>query len=250
MFYDRELINGRFSMGRILAILVVALLGFYVAWPAYSLMSVKNALNTENVPLLAAKVDFPSVRQSLTPAVTAEVEKAAAAAVTQGGADNAALLAQLKTQMVPKIVEVALATIVTPESLMRIYREGGDMRKTISDIVAEKMGGGSLGALAGALGGGGGQKPGGLNDLLGGKLGGLLGKKETAGQPVPDATPAAKPGAKASFSTANIKRFAMTGPLGFSVGVAKDPAATLPDVETDLAFTGLDWKIVGVRPRI
>lgn len=238
-------------MGRLVGLLVVVLLGFYVAWPAYSLMSVKNALNTENVPLLAAKVDFPSVRQSLTPAVTAEVEKAAAAAVTQGGADNAALLGQLKTQMVPKIVELALATIVTPESLMRIYREGGDMRKTISDIVSEKMGGGSggLGGLAGVLGGGNGpQKAGGLNDLLGGKLGGLLGKKEP---PAPVAAPvAARPGAKGSFSMANIKRFSMTGPLGFSVGVAKDAAATLPDVETDLAFTGFDWKIVGVRPRI
>lgn len=238
-------------MGKILGALVVAILGFYVAWPAYSLMSVKNALNTENVPLLAAKVDFPSVRQSLTPAVTLEVEKAAAAAVTQGGAENAALLGQLKTQMIPKIVELALATIVTPESLMRIYREGGDMRKTISIIVSEKMGSGGLGALTSALGGAGSQKPGGLNDLLGGKLGGLLGKKEVPGQPAPVApSPSAVPAGKASFSMANIKRFEMTGPLAFSVGVAKDAAATEPDVNTDIAFTGMDWKIVGVRPRL
>ncbi|MEQ1694901.1 MAG: DUF2939 domain-containing protein [Hyphomicrobiaceae bacterium] len=238
-------------MGKVLAIVIVALLGFYVAWPAYSLMSVQNALNTENVPLLAAKVDFPQVRQSLTPAVTAEVEKAAAAAVTQGGADNAALLGQLKTQMVPKIVELALTTIVTPESLMRIYREGGDVRKTISDIVSEKMGSGAggLGALAGVIGGGG-HKTGGLNDLLGGKFGGLLGKKDAQGQAQPAPPVAAKPAAKAAFSIANIKRFSIMGPLGFSVGVAKDAAATVPDVETDIAFTGLDWKIVGVRPRI
>lgn len=238
-------------MGKFLGALVIALLGFYVAWPAYSLMSVKNALNTENVPLLAAKVDFPSVRQSLTPAITAEVERAAAAAVAQGGAENAALLAQLKTQMVPKIVELALATIVTPESLMRIYREGGDMRKTISDIVSEKMGGGGgLAGLAGVLGGGA-QKPGGLSDLLGGKLGGLLGKKEAAEAAAPASTPAiAKSGTKGSFTMANVKRFAMTGPMGFSVGVAKDAAASEPDVDTDLAFTGMDWKIVGVRPRI
>ncbi len=226
-------------MAKILGVGLLVLLGFYVAWPAYSLMSVKNALNSDNVPLLAAKVDFPSVRQSLTPAVTTEVERAVAAAVAQGGAENAALLGQLKTQMVPKLVELALATIVTPESLMRIYREGGDMRKTISVIVSEKMGGG------------GGQKLGGLNDLLGGKLGGLLGKKDAPGQTAPVAPPpAAASGGKASFSTANIKRFSMNGPLGFSVGVAKDTAATEPDVNTDVAFTGMDWKIVGVRPRI
>ena len=243
-------------MAKILGVGLLVLLGFYVAWPAYSLMSVKNALNSDNVPLLAAKVDFPSVRQSLTPAVTTEVERAVAAAVAQGGAENAALLGQLKTQMVPKLVELALATIVTPESLMRIYREGGDMRKTISVIVSEKMGGGGgLGGLAGVLGGGGGGKPGGLNDLLGGKLGGSWGKKDAPGQtapvaPAPAPAPAAASGGKASFSTANIKRFSMNGPLGFSVGVAKDTAATEPDVNTDVAFTGMDWKIVGVRPRI
>lgn len=239
-------------MAKFFGLLVLVLLGFYVAWPGYSLMRVKNALESDNVPLLAEKVDFPRVRVSLTPAITAEVEKAAAAAVTQGGAENAALLTQIKTQMVPKIVELALATIVTPESLMRIYREGGDMRKTISVIVAEKMGsGGGLGALAGVRGGAGGQKPGGLNDLLGGKLGGLFGKKEGGGEPSPVApSPVAAPAAKQAFSMANIKRFSIAGPLEFSVGVAKDAAATEPDVITDLAFTGLDWKIVGVRPRI
>jgi len=241
-------------MGRAIGLLVLALLGFYVAWPAYTVMQLKNAIETNNVPLLAAKVDFPSVRVSLTPVVTAEAEKAVTAAIAKGGGDNAALLAQIKTQMMPKVVDLALNTIVTPESLMRIYREGSDVGKTITAIVQEKMGAGGLGALAGVLGGGGGDgKPGGLNDLLGGKLGGLFGRKGGDAAPAPAAAPVGadgKPSGQQPFGLANIKRFAMTGPAGYSIGVAKSAAATGPDVEADIAFTGSDWKIVGVRPRI
>jgi len=239
-------------MGRAIGLLVLALLGFYVAWPAYTVMQLKNAIETDNVPLLAAKVDFPSVRVSLTPIVTVEAEKAVTAAIAKGGGDNAALLAQIKTQMMPKVVDLALNTIVTPESLMRIYREGGDVRKTITALVQEKMGAGGLGALAGVLGAGGGDgKPGGLNDLLGGKLGGLFGRKGTDAAPAAAPVAAdAKPSGQPAFGLANIKRFAMTGLAGYSIGVAKSAAATGPDVEADIAFTGSDWKIVGVRPQI
>lgn len=238
-------------MSRIIGLLVLAVLGFYVAWPAYSVMRIKNAVETDNVPLLAAKVDFPSVRVSLTPAVTAEAEKVVAAALAKSGGDNGALMGQLKAQMMPKIVELALNTIVTPESLMRIHREGGDVRKTIKDIVQEKMGAGGLGALAGVLGGGD-AKAGGLGDLIGGKLGGLFGKKDAGGPAVSTEPGVAAPGlpqTKAVYGIANVKRFAITGPASYSIGVAKDQAAVVPDVEADIAFSGLDWKIVGVRPR-
>ena len=242
-------------MFRILGIIVVALLGFYVAWPGYSAYRIKTALDTGDAALLAAKVDFDGVRTSLRPAVTTEVEKAMTAAVQAGGAGNEPLLQQLKGQVMPKVVEGALAAVVTPESILRILREGNDYKVTLIKIIGEKMGSGGLGALTGAPNGGGG-----FGDLIGkatgidaGKaLGGLFGKKDGAPAPAPvtDSADNAGGAAKRTFTMANVKSFAINGPLGFSIGIAKDPAATAADVTADLAFTGGDWKVVGLRPRV
>lgn len=248
-------------MGKLIGLIIAAMLGFYVAWPAYTGYCIKNALDTGNADLLAAKIDFDGVRSTLKPAVTAEVEKAVTASLQQGGAANDALLQQLKTQLMPKVVETALAGVVTPETILRIYREGGDFKATLGKIIGEKTGGAGLGGLAGAAGASGGAN-GRFGDLLGDvskaagaagidpskALGGLLGTT-TAPAPAPAPAPAAT-AAKPQYSLANIKRFSMNGPLAFSVGIARDLAATEPDVTADVAFRGGDWKIVGLTPKI
>jgi hypothetical protein len=242
-------------MGKILGLVVLALLGFYVAWPAYTGYAIKSALDSDNATLLASKIDFDRLRESLKPAVTAEADKAATAAIQQGAGANAALLKQLQTQLLPAVVDKLLVDVVTPETVLRLNREGGNYKATLAQIIAEKMGGASLGSVLG-----GGVKPGsgGLGDLIGGigkaagvdtgkALGGLFGGPK----PQEPAAPAPADGApKRSVSLANIKTFGMNGPLGFSVGVAKDPSASVPDVTADIAFTGFDWKLVGLRPRI
>lgn len=255
-------------MFRIISLLLLALIAFYGAWPAYTGYRIKNALDTENAGLLASKIDFDAVRASLRPAVTAEVEKSLTAAIQKGGGQNEALLAGIKTQMMPKVVDAAMATIVTPESILRIYRER-DFKKTVTAIITEKMGGaagvGALGGLLGAAGSpeaGGAQAAGDLLSKLGkaaegsgvdpGKmLGGLLGKKNNdATAPAPAApAPATPPAAPAAFGLSNVKSFGINGPLGFSVGVAKDQSAATPDLVADMAFSGFDWKLVGLRPR-
>jgi hypothetical protein len=258
-------------MFRLIGLLLLALIGFYGAWPAYTGYRIKNALDTENAGLLASKIDFDAVRTSLRPSVTAEVEKSLTAAIQKGGGQNEALLAGIKTQIMPKVVDAAMATIVTPESILRIYRER-DFKKTVTAIIAEKMGGAAgVGALGGLLGSGGAPNAGGAQaagDLLakfgkaaegsgvdpGKMLGGLLGKKDKdAAVPTPapapapaTTTPAAAP---ATFGVGNVKSFSINGPLGFSVGVAKDQAAVTPDLVADMAFSGFDWKLVGLRPR-
>ena len=232
-------------MARVFGLCILALLGFYVAWPAYSAFAIKSAFDNANADKLATKVDFDQVRSSLKPAVSTEVEKVMTAAIQQGGNDNAQLLTQLKVGVMPNVIEMALATIVTPESLLRIYREGGDAKKTITKIVSEKMGSSGLGALAGLAGGkvnGGG----GLSDIFK-----TIGRAAVSGE-TPGATPvdpAASP-APAAVGIGNIKSFAVTGPLSFSVGVAKSAASALADVTVDMGFTGFDWKVVGVRPRV
>jgi hypothetical protein len=244
-------------MMRVLGFVVFAVLGFYVLWPAYSVFTIKNALESENVSLLSAKIDFDSLRQSLRPAVTTEVEKAATAAIAARGGGNAALFNQLKDKAMPTVVDTALTAVVTPESLIRIHREGRDLRETIKAIVTEKLGSvGGLGALAGILGGNSGG--GGAGDLLGsiGNVGGLFGKRPTASDPspapavAPDAGPAmAANEAKPKVGLANIKSFGLSGPLGYAIGIAKDPGGTIPDATIEIAFSGWDWRLVGVRPR-
>lgn len=232
-------------MARIFGFCIAALLGFYVAWPAYSAFSIKLAVDSANADTLAKKVDFDQVRSSLKPAVTTEVEKAMTAAIQQGGQDNAQLLTQLKVGLMPNVVEMALATVVTPESLLRIYREGGDAKTTITKIVSEKMGSGGLGALAGIAGGkasGGG----GLSDIFK-TIGRSAIPGETADAPAAEPTASSAP---AAFGIGNIKSFSVTGPLSFSVGVAKSAASPQADVDVDMGFTGFDWKVVGVRPRV
>lgn len=60
-------------MRKLIAVAILALAGFYVAWPAWSGYQIRNAFLTDDVALLAHKVDFPLVRQSLRPVVAAEV---------------------------------------------------------------------------------------------------------------------------------------------------------------------------------
>ena len=241
-------------------LVVAALFCFYAAWPAYTGYRIKTALDTDNPELLAAKIDFDSVRTSLRPAVTAEVEKAMATAIKQGGGDNEALLNQIKVQMMPKVIDTAMTNIVTPETVLRMHREGSDYKATLARIVSEKLASGGLGALRGLLGGGsdtgGGDVLGKLGKLAGidpaKALGGLLGKKGEPAVMAPGSseTPAGATAPRKPFGLANIKVFSLTGPAGYSIGIARDAASTEPDVTAGLAFTGGDWKVISIRPRV
>jgi len=243
-------------MRKLIGVLVLALLGFYVGWPAYNGYRIKSALDAGDPGVLAAKIDFDGVRETLRPAVTAELERSVAKSLQAGGGDNAALLDQLKSKVMPKLVETALAAVVTPETVLRIYRDGGDVKGSLSRIIAEKTGGsGGIGGMIGAATGGGGK--GGLGDLVGAAAGALgidpgtaLGGAPGGSDPQPAPAQAAAPAAAPSYGLANIKKFGFNGPLGYSVGLAKDPAASAPDVTVDLAFRGGDWKIVGLTPKI
>ena len=243
-------------MRSLVALVLLGLLGFYVAWPAYSGYRIKTALDTQNPDLLAAKIDFDSVQASLVPAVTAEIHKQLAGSLKAAGS-NADLMTGLETQMLPKVIPAALAAIVTPETFLRIYTDGRDYKTVLNEIIREKapVSGGLDGALNSVTSDAG-QGKGGLGDLLGaaGKALGVDTSKVLGGAPAPAPSPppapaSAGPSGNASFGLSNVKRFALTGLAGYSIGLAKDPAATVPDVTVDLAYTGGDWKLVGLRPK-
>lgn len=279
-------------MMRIFLLVLIAAVGFWGVWPAYSGLRIHGALTAGDAAGLASKVDFDRVRDSLRPIATREAEKRLDEAMTRIGPGGAALGADIKAQVLPTVVSNSLATLVTPENIIRIYREGGAAKDAIARIVGEQIGK-SGGGLGGLLGGGQGAGAatgarGGVGDLVRG-LGGLAGGtgrspvRDVTGEPdkaSPAATPprspvrditgedgkpasgtaaapatgaasspVSKPAPK-SFGPGNIKSFGFKGPLAFAVGVARDPAAAEADLEAEMGFTGTDWKLVALRPRL
>lgn len=255
-------------MKKLIALILLGLLGFYVAWPAWSGYKLATALRDGDVATLASKVDFPSVRQSLRPVVAAEVEKNLA---RQGGG---LLTGDLKQQLMPKMVDAVLETVVTPVNVIRIAKEGGNVGGIVEKIMMEEMGkaGGGLNIpglkLPGTSAGGGGLPglPGGLGTIAGaGAASTQLGLPGLPGLPgmgasqpktsAPAATPAPAPAPAAStappsYGLANIKTFGFDGPLGYRVAVAKDPAAAKPDITAGMRFSGFDWKLTSVVPNL
>src|SRR5262245_26016658 len=102
----------------------LAVLGFYVAWPAFSGYEIKSSLDGHNVEALNARIDFPSVRTSLKPAVAIKVDKVLTDALRKAGTAGGALTDQLKARVMPQIVDGVLANLVKPEMMIRIYASG------------------------------------------------------------------------------------------------------------------------------
>jgi Protein of unknown function (DUF2939) len=234
---------------RILFLAIVALLGFYVAWPAWSGYSIRNAILAKDHAALASKVDFDSVQASLRPAVTQKVNDGFDRYASQMGPTGGLVIGQLKKDAVPKIVDASLRTLLTPENIIRIATEAGPMKESFERIMRDQMGRGLPAVGAGADGTPAPQQG----------LGGLLGKALQIAKPPAtqsaDATPAGTPapasdGTKPKFSLSNIKSFSFAGPLSFQVGVAKNPAAAEADVTAQMSFTGGDWKITSLIPRL
>lgn len=244
-------------MKRLIALAVLLLAGFYVAWPAWSGYQIHKSIGVKNTGLLESKIDFPSVRTSLRPVVAAKITDGLEKFQAQAGPAGAMILSQLKGDMVPKIVESTLGSVVNAETVMRIATEGGSFKENLEKIMREQLGRSGLPTAGGS--GGGATVPG-LPGGMGGAMGDLLGKLGKPKSPVRDVTneqpakpaptaPDGKPAAT-SFSLANIKTFRVKGPLSFAVGVAKDPAAPDADVTAEMSFTGGDWKVTGLVPKL
>ena len=224
-----------------MALLLAALIGFYVVWPALSLRKISTALKTGDEATLASKVDFPAVRLSLKPFATAEVDKAVAQLEKSGGIGGV-IGGQLKDQLRTKVVDSLLESLVTPERLVRMYAEGQDLKQLMAKFRNAAGTGGDASGKAGGID-------------AGKLLGELFGKKaEAAAAPAQPAatppTPTSAASAPKTYSMANIKGFGPRGLGAFWVGVAKDETATTADAIVDMAFTGGDWKLVGLTPRI
>ena len=224
-------------MKRLIFFAVVLLLGFYVAWPAWTGYQIREAIKSEDVATLERKVDFNSVRASLKPVVDAELTRALERLKQDAGPLGAVIGGQLRDESRNRLIDQAVTSLITPPNVIRIAKQGANFRQAFERVMMEQVGkgGGALGGLGGL---------------------GRLGDAARRGQPAAGEAPRAeapdqkgdrKPG---TAGLGSIKSFALDGPLGFSIGVAKDPAATEPEITAKMAFTGGDWKVVGLIPRL
>lgn len=242
-------------MRRLIKLALLLGFAFYIGWPAYSGYQIHKALEDEDPLALWSKIDFEGVRASLRPAVEKQVEQQIADAAKAAGPAGTKLAAKLKGETSTKLVDATLEAIVTPENILRIYSSKDTIKDILAKIAMENaQAGGGVGIDAGTLG-----KITSAGKALGldtGKLGGLFGGGVAGGGPAPEATapaaPSEEPAAeeKPKYGLGNIKGFGLNGPLGLTLGLAKDPAATEPDITAEMSFTGTDWKLSGLRPRI
>ena len=217
---------------RLISALLIVLVGlFYVAWPAYSAYQLKLALESGDVAGVERGIDFPSVRQSLRPVATAAIEQNLRDA-TKGTPGSDLLIEKMSQDTLPKLVETSLDTILTPQAIIRVHAEGKSLRELIKSV---KTGGPDLMGQVGGL----------VRDLFG---------KKTATQTPPVTAPVDAASApivpeRRRLGLGNIKSAGFDGPLSIFIGLARDPAATGPDLTATMSFTGTGWRVTGLVPK-
>jgi Protein of unknown function (DUF2939) len=235
-------------MKRLVGLILTGLAVFYIAWPAFAAYQIKSSLDAQDAASLSSRVDFDSVRQSLRPAISATVESSINAAAEKAGPAGAGIYGALKGQLMPKLVDSALAQFVTPQTLIKLHSEGLTLKQAMDKLVIDQVAKqGGAGGAAGGLGGGQ------IGGSVGKILGGLFGKTDPTSAPPPVTTPAtgdaaAKSGAK--YSLANVKGVGLDGPLAIYLMLAKDPSASKADVTARMTFSGGGWKLTALEPTL
>jgi hypothetical protein len=115
------------------------------------------------------------------------------------------------------IVDQLLERTATPEGLLRITREEGPLRASVERLLRDHMNRAGEGAA------------------------------QVKSTPVERTVGAEEPKRTSNYGIGNIKSIRPASPFRYEIGIAKDQAATKPDVIIDFGFTGTDWKITGVR---
>lgn len=253
-------------MKRLIALCLLPLLlvlGFYAAWPAWTGYRISTALKAGDTATLDSKIVFDDVRASLRLAAEHKIgEVYDAYQARAGGAGT--IISQIKADVVPRVADIALKSLVTSENLIRLARAKGTLKEGAERILQERVtkiglpglqGTGSLqgDAETGSSPPGGIRLPGrlaGLADRIPG-LGGIARQQGDARQTTPPtAEVATEATTRPNYGIANIKHLGVLGPLGFEIGIAKDAGAKLADVVVEMRFVNGDWRVTGVRPRI
>ncbi|MFT5510170.1 MAG: hypothetical protein ACI89J_003262, partial [Hyphomicrobiaceae bacterium] len=131
-------------MKRLILLVVLLAIGFYVAWPAYTGYSIYQGLEGNDPKALTAKIDFPSVRKSMRGPVLSQVNTRIESVMKDLGPATKLIGDQIPRDNIEKIIDGALASVVEPNRIAEIYSNGGDLNAAIKDAVLDeinKMGG-------------------------------------------------------------------------------------------------------------
>ena len=203
----------------LLLVLVVA--GFYLAWPAWTGRQIRNAIEANDPAALAQKIDFEQVRARARPLIATQMQRSLDQLQKQGGPFGAAIAGQLKASLGEKLANAAIDAALTPENVIRLARQGKDISRILKDIARDAPE----------------------------KRAGTEGAPAPAPAPSGAAQPPEQPQPHRRLTRENVKSYRITGPLSIEVGVAHDAQAATHDVLVELAFTGADWKVVGILPQ-
>lgn len=242
----------------------VPLFGFYAAWPAISAFQIREALETRDSAAIGQKIDFASVKDSLRPATRAAAERSLKGYLSSSGGAAGVLGEEIAKKALPKLVDLSLNALATPENIGRIYADGGSVTQTLGSIVEQQLaragGIAGLGGFSGQAGtiSGAGSGLGGVLSTLGKAVGFEGGATAGAAKKNPVRTmleselieTASTQKSATGFGLANIKKAQPTGLLSVEVGFAKDPKVKDADLTVEMRFTGRDWVLTGLRPRI
>ena len=266
-------------MFRIIVLILLAAVGFYAAWPAYTGYRIHQALEAGDQSTLESTIDFTSVRQSMRGPVLRQIDRRIEAIMRDLGPATKVFADQIPRDKIEEAVDGALVAVVTPPQILDIYAKRGNYNTAIKQAIAaeiDKIGG--LPALLGL-----GEAPAGSTDQtettptgastgglrVSGALGELLKTKEVsnalgslAGKigldpdkladkllpPTTESKPRDRgPG---EFGLGNIKGFGFAGPMAIRLRLAKSAASGNPDVTTELAFKNYDWRVTKVIPAL
>jgi hypothetical protein len=265
-------------MFRFVFLVLLLAAGFYGVWPAYTGYRIHQALESGDAQTLESSIDFPSVRQSMRGPVLRQVDRRIAAVMRDLGPATKAVADQIPRDRIEKVIDGALASVVTAPQVIDIYAKGGNYKAALREaVIAEidKMGG--LPALLGlgkALaetsdatatneGGnttiGGFKVPGALGDLLKNKgvskaIGGLAGKigldpDKLASKLFPaDEETRPRRRKDATFGINNVKGFGFAGPAAMRISIARAAEAPAPDLTAEIAFKNYDWRVTKLIP--
>ena len=260
-------------MKKLLTLVVLGLLGFYVAWPAFTGYAIHAALEAEDRDVLARKIDFPQVRSSIRGPALTMIDRRIGEMIGKYGAALGVTKEQVKMDRISGIVDGALEDVVAPERLGAIYKQGGDFTGEIQKAVLRQIDdAGGMMALLDLDGTGTSQEGQTANGASGGfdlsnGIGGLLKNPKTRsilgqvakqlGQDGGLSADSLFPNRKArksnvsgdrSFDLANIKHFGFAGPLAMELGVASDRDSVEAEVTARMSFQDFDWKVTRLTP--
>jgi hypothetical protein len=272
------------EMKRLILLVLLALISFYVAWPAFTGYQIYQGLESNQPDVLASKIDFPAVRRSMRGPVIDQVYARIESVMKDLGPATRLLGDQIPKDNIEKIIDGALESVVSPAKTVEIYANGGSLNTAIKDAILNEIN--KMGGLMSVLklnnlikhSDGDGQNQGGGTITIGGfkipkelggflknkqvsdALGGLAGKfaldpEKLAGKLFPadeaeETTQQSSGKSKSAYGLGNVKSFRFVGPFAMQLGVTRSADATAPELTTEMTFKNYDWRITKLTPNL